>query len=186
MTHIDLTDEERKQVMDMFESYPGVVKLRQEILYLAKTKNPLRAAQVQGRINQLKQRYLEELMNQVDHVSVQMDEMNVRMTDEELDMLTVDLNMVFILADMLEVTSMEINELLQRYDPTMQFADFVGLNKITQECRLKMSWMGKVATDKYQRVFGDSADNLREMVVNKVRSLIRKSREDGTGKNHNR
>ena len=96
------------------------------------------------------------------------------MSDEDQEILSINSNMVILLADMLETSVMNINEVFHRNNPEWRVEMFDNLKKLSRECADQIKWMSKETDDFYQNTFADVADNITEMVKNKVKSLLRK------------
>lgn len=96
------------------------------------------------------------------------------MSEDDQDRMSVNANMIIMLADILEMCCIEINEIVQKYQPEYRIEMFDDMEKLAKSCYEQIRFMWKNTDDYYQSTFSYEADNVRKMIVNKVKSLLRK------------
>lgn len=96
------------------------------------------------------------------------------MTDEQQETLAINSNMVILLVDMLETSLIEINEVVASVRSGYRVTLYDELLKLAKQCAAQIVWMTNETDDYYQLAFADSADDITQLVRNKVKSLLRK------------
>lgn len=96
------------------------------------------------------------------------------MDDRQQEVLAINSNMVILLVDMLETSLMEINEVVASVREGYRVTLYDELLKLSRQCAAQIKWMANETDDYYQLTFADTADDVTQLVRNKVRSLLRK------------
>lgn len=177
---IKLTEEDEKAMREEFEKHPAVVNYRKQIAKCMSRGDFYHASQIQGQLSRLLDKTRTELFKQAQRESENLVRIAGRMTEDERTELVVNLNMLFVLADMIDNCTMDINTTIHKYEPQSDFLEFANLVELGQECKRKIKFLGEFATMPFQLAFGTVADNILMMVKNKVRSLIRKTSKHET------
>ena len=101
-------------------------------------------------------------------------EFKEKMTDEQQETLAINSNMVILLVDMLETSLIEINEVVASVRSGYRVTLYDELLKLAKQCAAQIVWMTNETDEYYQLAFADSADDITQLVRNKVKSLLRK------------
>ena len=88
--------------------------------------------------------------------------------------MAINSNMVILLVDMLETSLLEINEVVASVRSGYRVTLYDELLKLSKQCAAQIQWMANETDDYYQLTFADCADDITQMVRNKVKSMLRK------------
>ena len=100
-----------------------------------------------------------------------------RMTYDDNMEFSIITDTIIIIADMLEYSIMDMNAILHKYEPERDILMFDKMNKLLSEVREHMRFMADKTALDFQTAFADTADDIRELVHNKVAKLVRKRQE---------
>ena len=96
------------------------------------------------------------------------------MSEEDQMKLSISLNLILFCIDQIDFHITEANEIIHKYHPDCKLEMYDKLNAEGKEIKEHMRFIGKHESTELQIIFSDIADNLTEMLVNKVKSYIRK------------
>lgn len=99
------------------------------------------------------------------------------MSAEDQMRLSTSLNIILFCIDQIDFHITESNEIIKKYYPDCKLEMYDKLNAEGKEIKEHMRFIGKHETTELQIVFSDIADNLTELLVNKVKAYIRKKNE---------
>lgn len=162
------------KLADTIELNPAIKSLRISFEKYRKKKDYVNMAKCQYQIQQLKHCVEEEYLKQNAAYRKRVVDFKENMSEDDQEILSINSNMVILLADMLETSVMTINEVFERNNPAWRIEMFDRLKQLGRECADQIKWMSQETDDFYQLTFADTADNVTEMVKNKVKSLLRK------------
>lgn len=162
------------KLVDTIELNPAIKALRNNLEKCRKKHDYVGMARCQHQIQEMKHCIEEEYIKQNDVYRKRVVDFKESMSDDDQEILSINSNMIILLADMLETSVMEINEVFRRNNPAWKVEMFDNLKKLSRECADQIKWMSNNTDDYYQLTFADAADNITEMVRNKVKSLLRK------------
>lgn len=162
------------KLADTIELNPVIKSLRAKLENARQKRDYVTMARMQHNIMELK-RYIEsEYLKQNLEMKKRVAEFKSNMSEDDQEILSIHSNMIIMLADMLESCVMEVNEVFERNNPAWRIEMFDRLKQLGRECADQIKWMSQETDDFYQLTFADTADNVTEMVRNKVKSLLRK------------
>lgn len=97
------------------------------------------------------------------------------MKEEDRDMMNIYGNMMVMICDVLETTSIEMDQLLKKYHPNFRVESFDKVKALGKEAHEKVKMLVDYKEDEfYTNTYGTCADNLFELTCNKVKSFIGK------------
>lgn len=134
------------------------------------------AMQTQEMIDRFEKNHLDECVRiYLDSVK-NVGEMVKGMNKDDMDMMCAYGYSVVMLADSLDTILMEIDQLMKRYYPDYKIHAFDKLKELGKESKNCLSLVeGLGGNDPYyMNLYGDSADKLTEMIVNKAKSFLNK------------
>lgn len=169
-----LEEWQEKEFIEAFNSNPKVIRKKQEVSNAIKKRDFVSLARLQAELRMWEETARRNLADEWAYNISSMSTVATKMTESDMNRLVEDLNILYVLSDILDICSMEVNELLQKYEPTCKYREFEDIVKLGDMCRKKISFMSKLTTMDFQVAFGDASDDLTSMVRNKVRSLITK------------
>ena len=162
------------KLSEVIELNSAIKALRLNFEKYRQKKDYVGMARCQHQLQEKKHSIEEEYLRQNAVYRKRVVDFKQNMSDEDQEILSINSNMVILLADMLETSVMNINEVFRRNNPEWRVEMFDNLTKLSRECAEQIKWMSKETDDFYQNTFADIADNITEMVRNKVKSLLRK------------
>ena len=86
--------------------------------------------------------------------------------------------MIFALTDMIETCVMDLDSLIQKQDKSARYEAFDDVRELGNLCKLKIKALDESTNGHFQRLFGMAADDITELVRNKVRALVRKANKE--------
>ena len=131
-------------------------------------------AKTRARMEETRKAIENEYIHQNNMMRKRVAEFKETMTDEQQDTLAINSNMVILLVDMLETSLIEINEVVASVRSGYRVTLYDELLKLAKQCASQIVWMSNETDDFYQLTFADAADDITQMVRNKVKSLLRK------------
>lgn len=162
------------KLSDVIELNSAIKALRLNLEKCRQRRDYVGMARCQHQLQEMKHSIEEEYLRQNAVYRKRVVDFKKNMSDEDQEILSINSNMVILLADMLETSVMNINEVFHRNNPEWRVEMFDNLKKLSRECADQIKWMSKETDEYYQNTFADVADNITEMVKNKVKSLLRK------------
>lgn len=165
------------KLSETIELNPAIKSLRLKLEKCRQKMDYVGMARCQHQMQQLRHYVEEEYMKQNLAFRKMLSDFKNNMSDDDQEILAVNSNMVILLADMLETSVMEINEVFTRNNPAWRVEMFDRLQALGRECADQIRWMSKETDEYYQNTFADVADNITLMVRNKVKSLLRRTYE---------
>ncbi len=100
-----------------------------------------------------------------------------RMTYDDNMEFSIITDTIIIIADMLEYSIMDMNAILHKYEPEWDIQMFGNMDKLLSEVKAHMRFMADRTSPDFQTAFADTADDIHELVHNKVAKLVRKRQE---------
>lgn len=174
MTIEQLPKSIQDKLSDVVELNSAIKALRLNLEKCRQRRDYVGMARCQHQLQEMKHSIEEEYLRQNAVYRKRVVDFKANMSEDDQEILSVNSNMVILLADMLETSVMNINEVFKRNNPEWQVEMFDNLRKLSRECADQIKWMSKETDDYYQNTFADIADNITEMVKNEVKSLLMK------------
>lgn len=165
------------KLSETIELNPAIKSLRLKLEKCRQKMDYVGMARCQHQMQQLRHYVEEEYMKQNAVYRKRVVDFKKNMSEEDQEILSINSNMVILLADMLETSVMNINEVFHRNNPEWRVEMFDNLKRLSRECADQIKWMSKETDEYYQNTFADVADNITLMVRNKVKSLLRRTYE---------
>lgn len=164
----------REKLNETIEKHPTVINLRKQIEQCLKKGDYVGMAQAMGKISEIQKLVETEYLKKNSVVVKRLETFKSEMSEDDQDRMSVNANMIIMLADILEMCCIEINEIVKKYQPEYRIEMFDDMERLAKSCYEQIRFMWKNTDDYYQSTFSYEADNVRMMIVNKVKSLLRK------------
>jgi hypothetical protein len=174
----ELTPDEERALRANFECHPQVKAMRQQIIKLSKRKDLLGAARLQAKINWYYEEAKRKLLEQAEKKAVSIMEIEQGMSEEEQMDFDTTFVMIFALTDMIETCVMDLDSLIQKQDKSARYEAFDDVRELGNLCKLKVKALDESTNGHFQKLFGMAADDITELVRNKVRALVRKANKE--------
>lgn len=164
----NLTNEIRKH-----ERYTALASKKKE---LQKMRSYALAMQVQQAMDDFEKKNLDRSVELYKKRVKSMVEMVTSMSNEDMNSMTMYSYAVIMLTDCLETFILEMNQKVKKYYPEHKLHAYDELLQLAKESKKYISIVnGLGGKDTYHmNLYGDSVENLREMIENKAKSFINK------------
>lgn len=172
----DLTPEIINQLQEKFNAVPEIVQLHAKMHMFLQNHQAIKALSIgkhiQEAFNKVLAAYVDEVNNEAELVDIR----NTGLSKDEvakIDMLTLSL---FMCCDIIDSCINDVNSVLAKKDESLRFEAFDEINDLAKEVKGKLSILSKQTSfmDKDDPEWGDTVDNMYQMMQNKAKSLIRK------------
>ena len=175
LTIEDLPKEIVDGMMDKIYKHPKYIELsRKKTMYL-KNGNYFLAMETAKAMEKIVKECLAEYIRHYEGECKKVNELTDSMTDEDRDTMAALGNSIVMMADCLETICMDCNELLKKYHPNFRIEMFDKLEELAKEARCHVRLIdGYENSDYYYNLYGDSADKLKDLIVNKGKSFVNK------------
>lgn len=95
------------------------------------------------------------------------------MTPEDIEKINVACNSIILMSDLIETQVIEMNEVVKKYHPDSRVYMYDRFVEVGKEAKEQLAYMTKWTNNLFQIKFGETADNMMDMVKNKVKKLLR-------------
>lgn len=174
LTVNDLDPHTHQQMIDRIRQDKEVKKLEKKRDEMLRTHRMGEASRLTAMIKQVIERVIQAFLHEYEGKSVRCRELMKEMSAEEVTELNVYLNAIIFLSDALESFAMEANNLLHRQHPDYNIEMYDTLAQLGKEAHRQMKFMYDATGMIYQVQFASEADKMQELILNKVRSFVRK------------
>ena len=151
--------------MRNLESKLNTQRIRGDYVGMAKTR---------AKMEETRRAIEDEYIRQNNVMRQRIAEFKTKMTEAQQDVMAINSNKVILLVDMLETALIEINEVVSAVRSGYRVTLYDELLKLSKECAAQIRWMANETDEYYQLTFADTADDITELVNNKVKALLRK------------
>ncbi len=134
------------------------------------------AARIHAERDEYIRRYVEFAVGVIAQQRVNAKSIQDRMTDEDKYEFAIATDTIIAIADMLEYCIMDTNAILHRYASDYDIKAFDKMAELLKEAKAHMQFMATYSSDDFQADFADTADDIHEMVRNKVAKFVRSRR----------
>lgn len=108
--------------------------------------------------------------------SERMDTLMADMSDEDRENMNIYTNAIIFLCDMIEILSSDSDQILKKYHPDYNLEMFNKIIQVGEEAKRHIKFMSENTDMIYQVTFANGADDISELLMNKVKAFIRKLR----------
>lgn len=158
---------------------PSVVQYREAMRDYQKRGKFLEAMRIGAMLAEVEEKVKQGMM--VKHE--RMGNIYKSMTSDEIETINTACNTIIMLSDIIETQVMEINQTVKKHFPDYRVDMYDRFVQIGREAKEQLRYMTAWTNNLYQIKFGDVADELTEMITNKVRKLLRKVSQIQKGDN---
>lgn len=95
------------------------------------------------------------------------------MEKEDIEKVGIACNTIIMLSDIIETQVMEMNQVVKKYHPYSRIEMYDKFAELGEAAKEQLAFMTRWSNNLYQIKFGDVADDLTEIITNKVRKLLR-------------
>lgn len=166
----------------VLESIKKEIREKKDYINMVNKKNELlrnhkfiEAMRVSKLIENIEGLAINDFLRKCNGELVKVNTLLVAMTPEEQERMSAYGNALVLLADAMETAVIECNTLIQKYHPKTRIEMFDKLVEIGKEAKRHVRMLDDYkADDFYISAYGDAADDLCELAVNKAKGFIRK------------
>lgn len=164
----------KKKIQERIELNPKTAELREKRKQLLLSKNYIKASEMQKQLRSIEDKAYRKVFEHCSYEVVAIDKLLKTFSQEDLAEWNLQVNCMIFLCDMIERMSIEANQLLRKYHPDCSFEMFDRISEIGKEASDHISYMSHATEMVYQTNFGDYADSMYELIINKAKSFSRR------------
>lgn len=177
LTISDLPSDVVEQMKKAIHEEPQMQALQQKKLQALRRSDYVEAARLAKFIKEIETRVINDYLYRYKGQTQRMDTLMDDMSDEDRENMNIYTNAIIFLCDMIETLSLESNQILQKYHPDYNLEMFDKLIQVGKEARNHVKFMSENTDMIYQVSFADGADDISELLMNKVKAFIKKLRQ---------
>lgn len=163
-----------KSIQKKIRNSLRIAALREEYTRLVRARKYMQASEVQKKIAKEEQVIHDSVFKKYETERVGVMDLLMSLTEEELKEWNLKVNSILFMCDMVERMQMDCSELIKKYHPLCSFEMFNRLVELGKEAGEQVKFMTRVTENTYQNNFGNYADDMYEMIINKCRSFERR------------
>lgn len=167
----------KEDVMSVFNADKRVIKLKQKMANAMHYRDYVTASRIGRQLEELKESVFQNLLAEAEEEKVEMCTLMGCMTDEDRANIALFANAIIFMSDAIESFSMEMETILKKHYPTYSIEVYDSMIQLGKQAKTQMEYMARVTDSVYQLNFADYADELQGHVLNKVRAMLRKTKE---------
>ncbi|EGN00242.1 hypothetical protein HMPREF1017_00768 [Bacteroides ovatus 3_8_47FAA] len=141
-----------------------------------RSNNYIEASKLSKLIDDVETRTINQYLSEYKGQAKRMDILMTDMSKEDRESMNVYTNAIIFLCDIIETLSIESDDILKKYHPDYNLEMFNKISQIGKEAKSHIKFMSDNTDMVYQISFADEADDISELLFNKVKSFIRKLR----------
>ena len=172
----DLTKNEINAVKDSVRRSPTYIRKANEYKQAIIKCNTLRSYSILAEMSKMEKEAIQEYISKKDKEKCRMLDLMKDMEQHDIDIINDHINGIIFMADVIEAFAMEVNSVLNKYFPDMKVTMYDKIIELGKAAKEQRQFMDNVTEEIYKNSFGDLADKLQEMVLNKARALSKKIR----------
>lgn len=176
LTINDLPEDVVEEMKKAIRAEAQMQVLQQKKLQALKAYNYVEVARLAKLIKEVENRVINEYLANYEGEAVRMDSLMVDMLEEDREKMNIYTNAIIFLSDMIETLSIESDQILKKYHPDYNLEMFNRLIQLGKEAKNHVKFMSENTDMVYQVSFADGADDIAELLMNKVKAFIRKLR----------
>jgi hypothetical protein len=176
LTVNDLPPEVVAEMKRMISEDPQMAPLISKKNTLIRNRQYVKAMEISRLIKSIEDKVVKEYLEKYEGQTEQMGKLMEEMNDEDRENINVYTNSIIFFCDMIETLAMETDSILKKYHPDYRIEMYDKIIELGKEAHGQVKFMSDNTDSVYQVSFADSADNITTLVLNKVKSFIRKLR----------
>lgn len=176
LTINDLPEDVVEEMKKAIRAEAQMQVLQQKKLQALKAYNYVEVSRLAKLIKEVEIRVINEYLSNYEGEAVRMDSLMVDMSEEDREKMNIYTNAIIFLSDIIETLSIESDQILKKYHPDYNLEMFNRLIQLGKEAKNHVKFMSENTDMVYQVSFADGADDITELLMNKVKAFIRKLR----------
>lgn len=175
----DLRKEDQQEFLAAFAADPTIIKMEQACANYQRQGKWVQALQMRKKIEQVKVKTFDKFMDKLDKAAERVNLCDTEMTQEQRDKLNTLCVTLFMACDVIDSAVVDMKEILQDVDCGLEFLMFDDIKRVIESARSKIRFMNNASDVAQNVVWGDTSDDMYNIIQNKARSVIRKREEAG-------
>lgn len=153
-----------------------VKRLKEKRENLLKGFHVVEAAKIMQQLKRIEENVINQWLDNYEGETVRMNDLIKEIPEPERERLLTYINAMIFLSDMVDGFSVGINDILRKYHPDCRVEMFDRLSHLGKEAQEHIKFMSNHTDMNFQLSFGEGADDVTELLLNKVKSFMRKQR----------
>lgn len=176
LTINDLPADVVAQIKKGIREEPQMQILLQKKSQALKAYNYVEVSRLAKLIKEVETRVINNYLANYKGQSERMDTLMADMSDEDRENMNIYTNTIIFLCDMIEILSSDSDQILKKYHPDYNIEMFNKIIQVGEEAKNHIKFMSENTDMIYQVSFANGADDISELLMNKVKAFIRKLR----------
>lgn len=176
LTVNDLPSDVISEMKQAINKDKQMVALQMKKDHALHTRNYTEVTRLAKLIKNIEERVINSYLSSYQGQTERMDNLMTGMSVEDRELMNTYTNAIIFLCDMIETLSIESNQILKMYHPDYSIEMFRKLTILGEEAKEHVRFMSKNTDMIYQIAFANGADDIQELLLNKIKSFIKKLR----------
>lgn len=176
LTINDLPADVVAQMKKGIREEPQMQVLLQKKSQALKDYNYVEVSRLAKLIKEVETRVINNYLANYKGQSERMDTLMADMSDEDRENMNIYTNTIIFLCDMIEILSSDSDQILKKYHPDYNIEMFNKIIQVGEEAKNHIKFISENTDMIYQVSFANGADDISELLMNKVKAFIRKLR----------
>lgn len=176
LTINDLPADVVEQMKKGIREEPQMQVLLQKKSHALKDYNYVEVSRLAKLIKEVETRVINNYLANYKGQSERMNTLMADMSDEDRENMNIYTNAIIFLCDMIEILSSDSDQILKKYHPDYNIEMFNKIIQVGEEAKNHIKFMSENTDMIYQISFANGADDISELLMNKVKAFIRKLR----------
>lgn len=174
----DLPKEVLARIREEFEANPQVHDMRvQQQMYVmqGRLSDALGLAKkLETLYNRCVSQYMRETEDELEHIDLK----NVGLSDVDMESVMRLVLVCFMCSDIIETSVLDMNDILHRYDKTMNIELFNDIRQLMAMSKAKLKYLQENGDYMKGLVWADKCDDMYDMMQSKAKAIMKKTKSD--------
>lgn len=167
------------ELFDRIERDPIIIKLRNKQKAAYARRDYITAIKLKNDIEEVKQQVLKLCFERQQKEFMNLEELMRGMDAEDVATLVEYSNAIAMCCDMIEGLVMDMQEVCKKYEHGMEIVSYSKITDMGEVVKEQLQLLNSNTDWFYLGKFGDTSDNMREMLLNKVKKMLREVTKHG-------
>ena len=174
----DLPQELLARIREELEANPTVHDMRVQQQMCVMQGRLSEALSLAKKLEMLYNRCVSAYMQETKEELERIDLKKAGLSDKDLESVMRLVLVCFMCADIIETSVMDINDILHRYDKTMNIELFNDIRQLMSMSKAKLKYLQENGDYMKGLVWGDRCDDMYEMMKNKAGAIMKKTKSE--------
>lgn len=167
------------ELFDRIERDPIIRKLRDKQKAAYVRRDYIEAIKLKNDIEEVKQQVLKLCFERQQKEFVKLEEIMRGMDAEDVATIVEFSNAIAMCCDMIEGLVMDMQEVCKKYEQGMEIVSYSKITDIGEVVKDQLRLLNSNTDWHYLGKFGDTSDDMRKMLLNKVKKMLREVTKNG-------